>query len=446
MGFSTEVLFIKPAASENQILELLQKLTGEVCMEIGETTISQADRRGSFGIYIGETNGATVILYEGLLSARDSNHLNDCERKLIEQFPDRDLLTIANYESSNFYSYHLIQGGKTIRLKSGAHPDVEIDFGQELDLEKANYVKREIENGVEYFYVNSFYKPGEFEKLTHDQIGGSVAFDMAKMMTGINYNHIDMLGVKVKQYISKSEYDRVIAKFNLPELNVYELHHYWNNKLPISVYNSVIEFIESKLSSKGFTYDPQANQFVRKKGLLKQVVDLKCQETGKYFVQPAFRFYVGVDYQKWHIENFGSDKNRLGSRITDDIPINLQEIGIQRSGISVFNHDFHVDTIFRNIETILSVEIVPFFEKVNSIHEAIKYAKGFYKLDITIMLGDMVEAAAQFDSLLNLLITTSSKYDEQKKEHYLLEFIDRAKLLNLDIDVRKIFEDRVTRS
>ncbi|MBK9590635.1 MAG: hypothetical protein IPO32_03710 [Crocinitomicaceae bacterium] len=87
MGFSTEVLFIKPAASENQILELLQKLIGEVCMEIAESTISQADRRGSFGIYIGELNGVTVMLYDGLLSARDDNHLNDCERKLIEQFP-----------------------------------------------------------------------------------------------------------------------------------------------------------------------------------------------------------------------------------------------------------------------------------------------------------------------------------------------------------------------
>ncbi|MBK9590637.1 MAG: hypothetical protein IPO32_03720 [Crocinitomicaceae bacterium] len=52
---------------------------------------------------------------------------------------------------------------------------------------------------------------------------------------------------------------------------------------------------------------------------------------------------------------------------------------------------------------------------MSSIHEAIKYSKGLYKLDITIMLGDKVVATEQFETLLNILATASAKYDEQKK-------------------------------
>jgi hypothetical protein len=188
MGYSSEAIFIKPELTKSDIENLLQALTGEEYIEVGITTLGQADRRDRYGIYVGSANGASVIINDRMDWQRDKATLKSkTEQTLIDLYPGHELLTIANFETSNSYTYHLIKEGKTIRLKSGYHPDVEFDVGEELEIEKNCYVKKEIMDGVTFYFQKSYSDPEKFEKYTHDQIGGEVAFEITKLFTGYKY-------------------------------------------------------------------------------------------------------------------------------------------------------------------------------------------------------------------------------------------------------------------
>ncbi|MBK9593152.1 MAG: hypothetical protein IPO32_17190 [Crocinitomicaceae bacterium] len=264
MGYSSEAIFIKPELTKSDIENLLMALTGGN-VEIAITTLGQADRRDSFGIYIGSINGATVIIYDGLDWNRDKDTLlNGTEKKLVDLFPHRYLLTIANFETSNSYNYHLIKEGKTIRLKSGYHPDVEYDVGEELDIEKNCYFKKEVVDGSTFYFQKSYSDPEHLEKYTHDQIGGEVAFEMTKLFTGFKYSSTEMNHVSVNQFISKDDLERILAKFENPKINTYEFHRHWDNKMPITVFNQLIKHFDSILKEEGFKFNSETNQFLKR--------------------------------------------------------------------------------------------------------------------------------------------------------------------------------------
>lgn len=206
MGFSTEAIFMQPKIAEEEELELLYKLgltnlsyAGKVDFE---ETMTAARRSG---VYIGHCGDSTYIVFTGILLLYIGiviEDLNPWEKALSKIYPDKLFLSILNFEVVNGYSYHLFKSGISIRKKDGSHPDVYRDYGEELDLEKEYYEKKEIIDGREIYFTKPWNEnQTELDQWTHDQIGGSIAFYLTKMMAGVEYGQDPMFEATVNKYV-----------------------------------------------------------------------------------------------------------------------------------------------------------------------------------------------------------------------------------------------------
>ena len=445
MGYSSEAIFIKPELTKSDIENVLMALTGEVHVEIASTTLSQADRRDSFGIYIGSINGATVIIYDGLDWNRDKDTLlNGTEKKLVDLFPHRYLLTIANFETSNSYNYHLIKEGKTIRLKSGYHPDVEYDVGEELDIEKNCYSKKEVVDGSTFYFQKSYSNPEHLEKYTHDQIGGEVAFEMTKLFTGFKYSSTEMNHVSVNQFISKDDLERILAKFENPKINTYELHRHWDNKLPISQFNKLIKHFDSILKEEGFKFNTETNQFLKENDKLRYIIEFKVMDSGDYFLTPFFQYRIETDYIDWFKATYNREKTYSGSNVTNTVHVNMTSLGINPQRNPIFFRCYDIDVLISKIEERLSTEVFTLFHAVKNFQDAINLTQGILKLDLMMISNNHKLAAdffnESFDKVVFDIVATNAS--EKMTEAYIKEYSDRANLLGITINLKERFVEK----
>jgi uncharacterized protein YndB with AHSA1/START domain len=111
-----------------------------------------------------------------------------------------------NFEGTLSYQYHYFKDGVTIRKKAGSDTNLFSDTGEELDIEKEYYVKKEIIDGQEIFFTKPWNEhETELHQWTHAQIGGEVAFRLVKMVAGVEYNHDLMFESFVNHYLPADE-------------------------------------------------------------------------------------------------------------------------------------------------------------------------------------------------------------------------------------------------
>lgn len=214
MGYSSEAIFMKPRISEDEELKLIKSLGFDNYVFNRKAPFEEADLRGKNGVYIGHCNDSTFIIYDKMLHEDlRMNDLTPLERALNQRYPDKEFLSITNFEVINGYLYHYFKAEKTIRLKQGYDPYVFLNIGDELDIEKEYYVKKETEAGEEVFYTKHWDKENpELLSWKHHQIGGAVAFKLVKMMAGVAYRDATFFDLELNQYISEKGTNEITAK------------------------------------------------------------------------------------------------------------------------------------------------------------------------------------------------------------------------------------------
>lgn len=210
MGFRSEAIFMKPRISEAEELELLQKLGFGEYVYTGKTFFEEVDTHDRNGVYVGHCNDSTYLIFDGIIIDHFHTKENPWEKALIEIYPDKEFLSIMNYEVACGFHYSYYKEGRTIRRKSGDYLNTRFNIGDELEIEKAYYVKKEFIEGEEYFYTKPWNDQNtELNRWRACQVGGEVAFNLVEMIAGVRYGHDLMFDSMVNRYSSKEQQERV---------------------------------------------------------------------------------------------------------------------------------------------------------------------------------------------------------------------------------------------
>ena len=434
MGFSSEAIFIKPGLTEQQETELLESLGFKEYVFNAEVDFSDADSRNKMGVYFGKCNGATYLIFDGAYDAgRDV-------KRITSKLNDHEFLSIMNYESSNSYGYHYIKNGKTIRFKEGFHPDVVKDIGEELAIEKEYYVKKEKENGTLYFYTQSDYND-ELDKWTHDQIGGAVAFDLVKLITGVSYHHNDLFNSKACQYIPKKVIDRLLDDFKNNTIGATdnpELKEYF----PVSYFEKVYSEIKLRLIANGFK---ESEDWIFKKeneGLVYKI-SFKPYKQGVHLIKPSFNYEIESFRADWHKKTFGRETNHFGNTITNNTQVDIHKVGIKDNFFSIFTSQdrFNFDALVALINKRFDEVIFPFFDKINSLEKIADHNVSLFKVDFLLMAENRKKAEDVLFSTIPTLAASAKKdkWKEEKIAAAIDEFQDRANLFRPGVNVKELF-------
>jgi len=442
MGFSSEAIFIKPGLSEKQEVEILESLGFNDYVLNAETSFEEADSRNKLGVYFGKCNDATYLIFDGVYSTdRNAGGMTKVETVLAEKLKSHEFLSIMNYESSNSYGYHYVEDGKTIRLKEGCHPVLAEDIGEELAIEKEYYVKKEVIEDTQYFYTKSHYGPDEFDKWTHDQIGGSVAFELVKMITGVSYHHDDLFNSKARQYVPKKVINSILDNFNnktTVENESSELKDYF----PIKYFQEVYNKIKSKLLEEGFN-ETEDWIFAKENKGVNYLISFKPDKQGNYLIKPSFIYKIEAFRGDWYKKTFGREENRFGNKITNDTQVNIHKVGLEDEYFSIFKikERYNLEALVALINKRFDDVIFPFFNKVDSLEKIASYNESLYKLDFLLMAGNNKESEEVIANTIPNLATSAknNKWTEEKIVNAIGEFQDRADLIRPDIDVKEMF-------
>lgn len=442
MGFSSEAIFIKPVLTEKQEIEILEALGFNNYVLNSETGFDEANSRDKLGIYFGSCNGATYLIFNGVYSTdRKADGLTEIESALAKNLRSHELLSIMNFETSNSYGYHYIKEGKTIRLKEGCHPVLAENIGDELDIEKDYYVKKEEIEGTQYFYTKSNYKQDEFDKWTHDQIGGSVAFELVKMIAGVSYHHDDLFYSKARQYVPKAIIDSIIDNFKNKTTggnDNSELKDYF----PIEYFKEIYIRTKARLIDYGFI---ETEDWILKKenNGVSYTISFKPYKQGNYLIKPSFTYKIEAFRGDWFKKTFGREENRFGNKITNDTQVTIQKVGLNDEYFSLFsNRDrYNIESLMTLINKRLDEVIFPFFNKVDSLEKIASYNESLFKLDFLLMAGNTEESEnVIYNTIRNLAVSAkNNKWTEEKILNGIGEFQDRADLIRADIDIKGIF-------
>lgn len=210
MGHSSEAIFMKPRITVEQELSLLKKLGLDnfVFKEKVwfEETMTSSRRNG---VYIGHCNDSTFIVFDGVVAnyiGFIKDEFNPWEKILSSLYPNSAFLSILNFEGTCSYQYHYFKDAETVRKKAGVYPKLLSSIGEELEIEKEYYVKKETIDGQEIFFTKPWNEhETELHQWTHAQIGGEVAFRLVKIMAEVEYGHDFMFNSLVNQYLPNGE-------------------------------------------------------------------------------------------------------------------------------------------------------------------------------------------------------------------------------------------------
>ncbi|MEL6560671.1 MAG: hypothetical protein AAFQ94_20935 [Bacteroidota bacterium] len=446
MGFSSEAIFIKPELSKEEQLTLLNNLGYSDYIDNGETYFEEADSRQKHGVYIGHINGATYVIYDGVYETgnRNKDQLTDTEQKIVDTFPNSEILSLINIESVNAYGNSYIKAGTPIRVKEGAHPHVITNYGEELLIEKDYYVKKEHIDGNEFFYTKNHYQEGELNKWTHDQIGGSVAFELTKMIAGVSYTHDDIFYSEPHQFIPKNELQNVLSAL---ENGKGEIPDKYVGFIPKKDFNELIDSVKEQLDSLNFKMDDQFN-FKKEQNNLIYNITFTPFKDNEHIVRPQLNYKIEARRKEWYEEKFNRDKNRLGNSINNNIQVDAHSIGISddRRDIFRFQGDYSYEKLSNEILIKIEKVILPYFEKVNGLEFIAEQNQSIFRIDFYLMAENYEKAEEAIIATLKKLAPVSVKesWTQEKLNNVLLEFEDKSGLLSNKIDVREIFESAVT--
>lgn len=205
MGFSSEAVLIKPAIKEDQFDAFIKHL-GYSNHESQETCyFEDADSPKGDDVYICNVKGVTYIIYDEIfidITYRKGVELSFLEKKITTFNSNCEIISLLNFEVSNSYGYSYVKDGKLLRYKFGDSEGIQEDFGEELPIEKEYYNRREIIDGKEYYFESILGYGGKY---THDQIGGSIAFNLPKMLNGFYYTDDEFFESRPIRYVKSKE-------------------------------------------------------------------------------------------------------------------------------------------------------------------------------------------------------------------------------------------------
>ncbi|MCX2743748.1 hypothetical protein OO013_07725 [Mangrovivirga sp. M17] len=442
MGFSSEAIFINSELSEPEEKEVLDLLGFSDYKKLGKARFDEADSgRLRNGVYVGKINGSTFFIFEGAYqSNRDKNNLSENENKLASRFPNKDILTIMNYEIANSYGYAYIKNGQLVRLKEGAHPDVSANFGNELEIERNYYVKKQQIDNCEYFLTESSQSK-ELNKWTHDQIGGSIAFELVKLMTGKNYMSDKMFRADIDNYIPEASYNQLKKAFNDSSI---EIPKKFQGSILTTHYNLILEKARKAISVLGLT-EIEKGVFIKNDQGLRFKFNLKAPKENEIFASPYISFNILCDRTKWYKETFGRDKFHYGNSVNNIIPIKPKRLGLPEQSRNPFwkGENYHYQEVEEAVLKIINEIVIPYFQKLPNLNAVAEHCKGFNKIDLLCMSNQEDRAKEYFKEALSHF----AEYTLEENSHkslipgFIEEYKDRANLLGIQINVEDFIDN-----
>ncbi len=412
MGFSSEAIFIKSAIPEAQHIELLAALGFDDIHFIHQAYFEEADTRGKSGVYIGNYNGATILIYDGMLDGyRDQYHFLKVERTLANLLPQHQIMSVMNVESVNGYLYHYIVDAKTSRLKYGAHGQLPIEVGDELAEEKALYVRREIRGNEEIYLKKSYDDDGKLQEWTHDQVGGDMAFSMASLIIGESFYNIP-LDLKLNQYLSTKQISRYKEIEAPTEWN--KGNSYFSMKVIASDFLPLLESQVVPLFSKeGFVWDKEHLTFSRTVNQIEHTFSLSRQQAGLLINLSVSDKVTTNVLRNWINEKYGID------RFGGDLSLDEKQPALHDREIVAFpqlqTKKITVEELIALLEFHVVNNVLPSFNLLSSVEAFAEHS--FYRCfraDFYLMLGQKDEAWQQLVALGKLMRKESNpaKYYE----------------------------------
>ncbi len=445
MGFSSEAIFVKTELKDEMIQKITELTHGDPDVvfnrEIEFDTIASSPPPG---IFFGQMNQSFYMIYDYMSHNIFEKQFGDIQGLFTHLFPKEEILFITNVESANAYVYHLIVNGKTKRKKVGFHPNIVENIGDELPTEKAYYVKKEVRDGQEFYYTKSYYKEGELDEYTHDQVGGSIAFKLVKDMTGCEYMSQETDGFKAKEYLLKKRVQDMLdflegksANPVLPELK---------KGLPVSVIKDLIQESKEVLLTAGF-HAEEDGIFIRKNEGLNQIINFSWDTTAAIYSPFNIYFSQNTGYKEWHLAQFGTDRLQNGQTVQDHFSLNFHELQIEDKNQTLFTDGSKTKQELKEglLERLKEV-IIPAFDK-STISNVTSKLSGIRKADFHLMNNELDIAKTEMEKLRDTLIKSSIKqnWDANDREGYFKMLESRNKFFESPIEYREYFNENFER-
>lgn len=207
MGWKISTIIIENKNNlkdDNTILEALGKSNFEFKEElILDYDIVQSDNSICIGYYLDN-----IILFDDYqITTKSLERANGLklikeEKRLIDLFPNAEILTAACHSSVNYHGYSLIKNGEKVRLKTISSEEKLRTFGERIEEEIEIYKTSYQENGANYWKDENYPDDNDY---TEDQLMEDFTFGVAKRRLGFRLDSSEadelMETVVFKKYI-----------------------------------------------------------------------------------------------------------------------------------------------------------------------------------------------------------------------------------------------------
>ncbi len=192
MGWKASLIIIESRNNFSDEKAILKALGKEEFEFSSETTLEECVYPNDNSINIGSYNGNIVIcddyqITNGSLERAKSLALTKEEKRLVELFPDSEIVMVACHSGVNYHGYSLIQNGKKIRLKTVTSDDALKEFGERTIEEEHIYNDSYKKHGKNYWKDESDPE----SEYSEDQLMSEFTFGFAKRRLGVVIDHTE---------------------------------------------------------------------------------------------------------------------------------------------------------------------------------------------------------------------------------------------------------------
>lgn len=181
MGWKASCIFVKPVNNEPHE-SLLRTLGASPEQQVGLSTYEEAMNPNEGLLYVGKYKDMLVICSHDLpFDFYNVGSLSSPAQKLLEQYPDSEVLVFTLQSVVNHYGYAFYKGKKLLRMKVGdCDQPLGMEYGEPLEEEAELYqhVKKG-ENGENLFFYEGIDHPYQ-----EDQVGENFVFNLTARFLG----------------------------------------------------------------------------------------------------------------------------------------------------------------------------------------------------------------------------------------------------------------------
>src|SRR5262249_52987925 len=145
-----------------------------------------------YGVYpqkkrlvIGAYDGAAIVAGQDLVFGTVTGEKPSLLRRLLELYPDADILVVELHSVVNYFAYAYYRRGELLRAYAGsADNGILVETGDLQPEEQIYFTHSELRDGMRYFEFHG-------ETYSADQIGEELAFAMARKFLGVQLDEFD---------------------------------------------------------------------------------------------------------------------------------------------------------------------------------------------------------------------------------------------------------------